>query len=56
VVLATAHPAKFPEVIKQATGVTSTHPALESLKSKPLIKHRIPATVAAVRQFIESQN
>jgi threonine synthase len=55
VVLATAHPAKFPEVIKQATGVISTHPALESLKSKPLIKHRIPATVEAVRGFIEAQ-
>ena len=55
VVLATAHPAKFPEVIKQATGVTSTHPALESLKSKPLVKHRIPATVEAVRSFIEAQ-
>jgi threonine synthase len=56
VVLATAHPAKFPEVIKQATGVTSTHPALESLKSKPLIKHRIPATVDAVRHFIEKES
>ena len=55
VVLATAHPAKFPEVIKQATGRDSTHPALESLKSKPLIKHRIPATVDAVRKFIEAQ-
>jgi len=56
VVLATAHPAKFPEVIKQATGVTSTHPALESLKSKTLIKHRIPATVDAVRHFIETES
>jgi threonine synthase len=55
VVLSTAHPAKFPEVIKQATGLTSTHPALEALKSKPLIKHRIPATVDAVRKFIEAQ-
>ena len=54
VVLATAHPAKFPEVIKQATGRDSTHPALEALKSKPLVKHRIPATVDAVRKFIEA--
>jgi len=56
VVLATAHPAKFPEVIKRATGLDSTHPALESLKAKPLIKHRIPATVDAVRKFIEAQH
>ena len=55
VVLATAHPAKFPEVIKLATGRDSTHPALEALKSKPLVKHRIPATVEAVRKFIEAQ-
>ncbi len=55
VVLSTAHPAKFPEVIKQATGCDSTHRALEALKSKPLIKHRIPATVEAVRKFIEDQ-
>jgi len=55
VVLATAHPAKFPEVIKQATGVTSTHPTLEALKSQRLDKHRLPATVEAVREFIEAQ-
>jgi threonine synthase len=56
VVLATAHPAKFPEVIKLATGRDATHPALESLKSKPLVKHRLPATVDAVRKFIEAQS
>ena len=53
VVLATAHPAKFPDVIQQAIGRESTHPTLEALKAKPLVKHRIPATVAAVRAFIE---
>jgi len=56
VVLSTAHPAKFPDVIKQATGLTSTHPTLEALKSKRLDKHRIPATVEAVRKFIEAQS
>jgi threonine synthase len=54
VVLATAHPAKFPDVIKEAIGRESTHPTLEALKAKPLEKHRIPATVAAVRAFIEA--
>ena len=53
VVLATAHPAKFPDVIKLAIGRESTHPSLEALKAKPLVKHRLPATVAAVRAFIE---
>jgi threonine synthase len=53
-VLATAHPAKFPEVIKESIGCESTHPTLEALKAKPLEKHRIPATVAAVRAFIEA--
>jgi threonine synthase len=56
VVLSTAHPAKFPEVIKQATGTDSTHRALEALKSKPLVKHRLPATVDAVRKFIEAES
>ncbi|MFT3780904.1 MAG: threonine synthase [Nibricoccus sp.] len=55
VVLSTAHPAKFPDVIKLATGKESTHPALEALKSKRLDKHRLPATVDAVRNFIEAQ-
>ena len=37
VVLSTAHPAKFPDAIKAATGVDSTHPALEALKSRPVV-------------------
>jgi threonine synthase len=55
VVLSTAHPAKFPDVIKQATGREVTHPTLEALKSKRLEKHRLPATVEAVRKFIEAR-
>ncbi len=54
VVLSTAHPAKFPDVITQAIGREATHPTLEALKAKPLVKHRIPATIAAVRDFIEA--
>ena len=54
VVLSTAHPAKFPDVIARCIGREVTHPRLEALKAKPLIKHRIPATVAAVRSFIEA--
>jgi threonine synthase len=53
VVLSTAHPAKFPDAIRAATGVESTHPALETLKSLPIVKHRLKTTPAAIREFIE---
>lgn len=52
VVLSTAHPAKFPDVVKQATGDEPTHPTLEALKSKPLQTHPLPASVEAVKSFI----
>ncbi|OIQ98847.1 threonine synthase [mine drainage metagenome] len=54
VVLATAHPAKFPDTIVSAIGVEPRHPTLEALKSKPLVKHRIAAEPAVIKQFIES--
>jgi threonine synthase len=52
VVLATAHPAKFPEVIRQAIGLEPKHPSLEALQDLPIVKHRLPADPAAVRAFI----
>jgi threonine synthase len=52
VVLATAHPAKFPQVIRDAVGVEPTSPILEVLKSRPVVKHRVPAEVAAIKAFI----
>lgn len=52
VVLSTAHPAKFPDVVKQATGTEPTHPTLEALKSKPLQTHPLPASAGAVKTFI----
>jgi threonine synthase len=52
IVLATAHPAKFPDVVKQATGTEPTHPTLEALKSLPLATHPLPATAEAVKAFI----
>ena len=54
VVLATASPAKFPETIRAAIGLEPTDPALEALKSRPVIKHRLPANAAAIRAFIET--
>ncbi|MBI2813067.1 MAG: threonine synthase [Opitutae bacterium] len=52
VVLATAHPAKFPDAIRAATGQTPAHPALEALKARAIVKHRLPADAAAIKAFI----
>lgn len=54
VVLSTASPAKFPEVVQEATGSEPVHPTLEALKSKPLKTHPLPATEAAVKEFVRA--
>jgi threonine synthase len=53
VVLATASPAKFPDTIRQAIGIMPTHPSLEVLKSKPVVKYPLRADPAAIKAFIE---
>lgn len=53
VVLATASPAKFPDTIRAAIGLEATHPSLEALKTKPVVKHVLKADVAAIRAFID---
>ncbi|MDR1280510.1 MAG: threonine synthase [Opitutaceae bacterium] len=53
VILATASPAKFPETITAAIGVEPTDPSLEALKSKPLVKHKLPASAAAIRAYVD---
>ena len=53
VVLATAHPAKFPEIIKKAIGETPTDPSLDALKGKKMVTYPVEANVAAVRKFLE---
>ncbi|MBI5692454.1 MAG: threonine synthase [Verrucomicrobia bacterium] len=52
VVLSTASPAKFPETIQAAIGVTPTHPSLEELKARTVVKYRLKATASAIRSFI----
>ena len=52
VVLATAHPAKFPEVVRAATGTEPTHPTLEVLKARPLERRPLPADTDAVKAYI----
>jgi threonine synthase len=54
IVLSTASPAKFPETIRREIGIEPTHPSLEALKSRPIVKHRIKATEADVKAFIDT--
>jgi threonine synthase len=54
VVLATAHPAKFPATITSATGVSPQHPSLEMLKERKITKTLLPAKVDAVKKEIEN--
>jgi threonine synthase len=54
VILATAHPAKFPETIELATWNRPTHPSLEALKGRPVVKQILPAEAGAVRAAIEA--
>jgi threonine synthase len=55
VVLATANPAKFPAAIRAAIGIEPTHPSLEALKGRPIVRHKIVADAAAIRGFIETR-
>ena len=54
IVLATAHPAKFPETIEGAIGLRPTHPSLEVLKSEEPVTYPTEASVEAVRSFIKA--
>jgi threonine synthase len=55
VVLSTASPAKFPEVVAAETGSEPTHPSLEVLKSKALQTYPLEATAEAVKAFLRSK-
>ncbi len=55
VVLATAHPAKFPDTIKRAVGISPKHDSLEILKTRPVVKHPVAAQADAIRQFIRDR-
>ncbi len=52
--LATAHPAKFPEAVQQATGQTPpTHPVLDRLADAPTRRVDLPADPDVVRAYLE---
>jgi threonine synthase len=54
VVLSTAHPAKFPDAVRRATGVVAQLPArLRDIHSRPERYETLPADAARVREFIE---
>ncbi len=52
VVLATAHPAKFPDLITEAIGQDSIHPSLESLKGREIVKYTVEPTPEAIKSFM----
>ncbi len=52
VILATAHPAKFPDIIEDAIGERPTSPVLEKLKTKEKVTYPVEATPEAVRAFL----
>ena len=54
IILATAHPAKFPDTIESAIGQDSTHPSLEALKSRPIVKYSVEPTPEAIKAFMRA--
>ena len=57
VVLATAHPAKFPEAVTRATGVSPTlPPALADLMDRPERCTVLPNNLRAVEDFVRTRN
>lgn len=52
IVLGTASAAKFPDTVRAAIGVTPTHPSLDELKHRPIVKHRLKADPSAIKAFI----
>jgi threonine synthase len=54
-VLSTAHPAKFPDTISSALSVDSTHPSLEELKTKEVVKHFVEPTPEAIKAFMRGK-
>ncbi len=56
VCVATAHPAKFPDAVKQAAAnAQANHPTLDALIGLPAKKQVIPATIEAVKKVISEQ-
>lgn len=52
VVVGTAHPAKFPEAVVQATGVQPTHPTLQAIDGLPMRRQSLPCDIEAVKAYL----
>ena len=52
VILATAHPAKFPKVIAESIRKEITHPSLETLKLREIVKYTVEPTPEAIKAFM----
>jgi threonine synthase len=50
--VATAHPAKFPAAVIEATRITPTHPSLDALSELPSRKEHVEANVEAVKNYL----
>ena len=55
VILSTAHPAKFPEVVEEALGQVSTHPILDELKKLDIVKSPLFPDAESIKAFIVSK-
>jgi threonine synthase len=52
IILATAHPAKFPDTIEKSIGLEVLHPSLESFKTKPIVKYSVEPNPEAIKAFM----
>lgn len=56
VVVATAHPGKFPEAVQEALGIDYPgHPGLEKLRDLPHRIHTLPARAEVVQEWLEQR-
>lgn len=53
VILATASPAKFPEIVEKCTGMKSIDPAIEKLKERKKVYVKKEARTEAIKGYIE---
>lgn len=54
VVLATASPAKFPEAVHTATGLSPSDPSLEALRERPVARQVIQADAGAIKAYVDA--
>ena len=54
IILSTASPAKFPDLIEKTIAIRPKAESLERLMDKPIVNKKMPADVSAVRVYIQS--